>query len=93
MLLMFKTVFTAGLLHHGNFPRRNSTKLNHPVYDTFLWNGIDCIDSSKGYVEGNVVPCCKSCNEMKSSKSSEDFLRQVEAIHIWQQDRNPSAVA
>lgn len=31
----------------------------------FIYNGIDRLDSSKGYVDGNVVPCCSDCNRAK----------------------------
>jgi len=30
------------------------------------YNGIDRVDSSKGYVLSNCVPCCKLCNRSKS---------------------------
>jgi hypothetical protein len=29
--------------------------------------GLDRIDNAMGYVEQNVVPCCKNCNTMKNS--------------------------
>jgi hypothetical protein len=61
-------------------------------YTQFRWNGIDRIDSSKGYVDGNVVPCCKTCNELKSDKSREEFLAQIEAIHRWQNRQRAASV-
>jgi hypothetical protein len=33
--------------------------------EPFIYNGIDRLDSSKGYIQGNCVPCCKSCNSIK----------------------------
>lgn len=42
--------------------------------------GIDRVDSSKGYVEGNMVPCCTLCNRMKSDLPREVFLTHVERI-------------
>lgn len=30
-------------------------------------SGLDRMDNSKGYVYGNVVPCCRDCNLMKNS--------------------------
>jgi hypothetical protein len=30
-------------------------------------SGLDRLDSSKGYEEGNVVPCCKGCNTQKGN--------------------------
>jgi hypothetical protein len=65
-----------------------SQKLWQGTLDTerqaFRWNGLDRIDSSKGYTEDNVVPCCTSCNLMKSDKTREEFLLAIEAIHRWQ---------
>jgi len=36
-------------------------------------NGIDRVDPSKGYIEGNVVPCCKQCNLAKLDYTVEEF--------------------
>jgi 5-methylcytosine-specific restriction endonuclease McrA len=44
------------------------------------YNGIDRLDSAKGYVEGNVVPCCGHCNKAKLNLSHDDFLRLVGRI-------------
>lgn len=44
-------------------------------------NGIDRIDNSLGYVEGNVRPCCTRCNAMKSNMSDDDFKTQVKNIY------------
>lgn len=42
--------------------------------------GIDRIDSTKGYVRGNMLPCCTACNRMKNSHSFEFFCEHVLAI-------------
>ena len=39
--------------------------------------GVDRIDSSVGYVEGNVVPCCPTCNVMKNEHTQEDMLNHM----------------
>lgn len=41
---------------------------------TFKYNGIDRMDNSKGYIIGNIVPCCKMCNMAKNDMSIEKFL-------------------
>lgn len=46
----------------------------------YPYNGIDRIDSNKGYVENNVVPCCKWCNQAKSIMSQRDFYEWVQKI-------------
>ena len=60
--------------------------INHPRGD-LLHLGIDRIDSSKGYVEDNVVPCCGTCNVMKMAMSREEFLNHNERISNYQKEK------
>lgn len=46
-----------------------------------LVNGIDRIDSSKGYTLNNCVTCCEQCNKMKLNYSVQDFLSKVREIY------------
>lgn len=48
-------------------------------------NGIDRIDSSKGYTLDNCVPCCKKCNIMKLDSSKDDFIAQAYKIVAHQE--------
>lgn len=43
--------------------------------------GIDRLDSSIGYLTGNVVPCCKQCNVGKMDCSLEEICRRYEEIY------------
>lgn len=43
----------------------------------YIYNGIDRIDSSKGYTLDNVVPCCKDCNYAKGDMSYTEFKNLV----------------
>lgn len=47
-------------------------------------NGIDRIDSSKGYELSNIVPCCTMCNRMKLDFTSKEFLNHIQQIHNYQ---------
>jgi hypothetical protein len=47
----------------------------------FGYNGIDRIDSSKGYIEGNIVTCCKTCNTGKNALSIDDFYEWIDTVH------------
>lgn len=49
-----------------------------------LRNGIDRIDSNKGYIKSNVVPCCSTCNYMKNNLSQQVFLDHIEKIAEFQ---------
>lgn len=55
-------------------------KKNKIIYSTYLYNGIDRIDNTKGYFIDNVVPCCKNCNGMKSSHSQQFFIDHMTKI-------------
>jgi hypothetical protein len=46
-----------------------------------LAKGIDRIDSSGGYISGNVLPCCKLCNIIKLDLSIDDFYDMVNSIY------------
>ncbi len=48
---------------------------------TVEYNGIDRIDSNKGYIKGNVTTCCKFCNRMKMDHSTEFFKEQIARIY------------
>ena len=45
-----------------------------------LYNGIDRIDSSKGYTIDNVVSCCKKCNITKSSLPYNDWIVYLDRL-------------
>lgn len=45
------------------------------------FNGIDRIDTTKGYSKDNCVPCCKRCNYAKHVMSTPVFLEHVEKIY------------
>jgi len=39
----------------------------------YIYNGVDRIDSERGYTIDNVVSCCGTCNLAKQSKTVEQF--------------------
>lgn len=41
----------------------------------FLFNGLDRKDNKKGYHISNVVPACKTCNQVKGEHLSFDEMR------------------
>ena len=45
-----------------------------------LINGIDRVDNTKGYINGNCVACCPTCNKMKSALSYEEFISHIKKI-------------
>ncbi len=57
--------------NHRNYISKRYDKLNE-----FVYNGIDRVDNSKGYVIGNVVGCCRECNTKKGSVTI-DMCRKI----------------
>lgn len=55
-------------------------------FGEFIYNGMDRIDSSKGYFEGNVVPCCKTCNYAKRIMSLSEFKEWIERVYKRRKD-------
>lgn len=54
----------------------------------YFYNGIDRIQNEYGYEADNVVPCCKTCNSMKSSMSRSIFLVHINLIVNYQREVN-----
>jgi len=52
----------------------------------YLHNGIDRINSSKGYINGNVLPCCEICNKAKRDLSLDEFLNWINRIIKFRYD-------
>jgi hypothetical protein len=65
--------------------------LRRDVYPELIirWSGLDRVDSSKGYIHGNIVPCCFECNGMKTNHTLEEFLDLVGRIRAY----DPSAAS
>ena len=60
---------------HKSDQKFNKTDI--PYYRT----GVDRIDPTKGYTKENCVPCCTTCNRMKSDLSNYSFLYKIKNIY------------
>ena len=65
-----KYLFISGCYYCSSGPKN----IQKGIVGDFVYNGIDRINSSKGYEIDNVVPCCKRCNVAKSDMSVNEFL-------------------
>jgi hypothetical protein len=65
----------------GELP--SSTLILETTKEEMLYNGIDRIDSSLGYIKNNCVPCCKYCNRAKSDMSTEEFSLWIYKIYNY----------
>jgi len=48
----------------------SKTKAKRSIY---IYNGIDRVDNSLGYVKENCKSCCFRCNKIKRDMSLEEF--------------------
>lgn len=53
----------------------------HDAPEIYVYNGIDRIDSSSGYVATNCLPCCVVCNRMKNSHDQTFFIQHIKKIY------------
>jgi len=51
-----------------------------PHNGTYVYTGIDRLDRRIGYIQGNVVPCCRTCNDMKGVLGRDEFIARVKRI-------------
>lgn len=51
----------------------SNTKITKNTINPLHYNGIDRIDNRLGYTIGNVVPCCRICNNAKGQMTVHEF--------------------
>lgn len=66
----------------GIEPRQIKKPTNGNV-GIYIYNGIDRIDSKKGYTVDNCVPCCGNCNYAKKRMTEEEFKEWVKRIYNY----------
>lgn len=50
----------------------------------YFWNGLDRMDSSRGYTSENVVSCCSTCNKAKLAMPRARFLEWIDRVYRFQ---------
>jgi len=89
---MFKELSFSNCFYCGSPPSSirsvHSNKKHLPDHKEAVMNGIDRIDSSRGYTNDNVRSCCFTCNAMKLDHSIEVFLDHVKKIYDYMELNN-----
>jgi hypothetical protein len=75
----FRDITAQGCFYCGASP--NNSGGSNQNFGKYTYNGIDRVDNTIGYVEGNIVPCCRRCNRAKDVYTLPDFYNWVESIH------------
>jgi len=50
-------------------------------YGDYIYNGLDRIDNNKGYIMGNIVPCCNICNQAKKDYTIQEFKDWIKRVY------------
>lgn len=74
----FFHLVNASCFYCGGSPNNHISTTSKKSSATY--NGIDRIDNKKGYIDGNVVSCCKLCNLAKRDMDVNDFLKWARAV-------------
>ena len=56
---------------------------NNTVSHSQVWphNGIDRLNNSLGYINENIVPCCRHCNTIKMAMNYDAFIEKIKKIY------------
>lgn len=65
---------------HSTFSKNGDLRFSN---EAFVYNGIDRVDNKIGYVDTNVVPCCRICNYIKNRFDAEKINSRIEEFVEW----------
>ena len=83
----FKKISSQNCYYCGITPQQhNKSQIGHS-YGIYKYNGLDRIDSNKGYNSDNCVACCKHCNFAKWDLSTNKFYKHIKKIYEHIKDR------
>lgn len=86
----FKKLTSDNCFYCGEKPSKIKDGYKNIKYknSVYIWNGIDRVDSTKGYIKSNCVTCCSKCNVAKKDMSFDDFISWVNKIYNNLKDNN-----
>lgn len=77
----FEQLIKSSCFYCNSEPR--TVKIRKTSNGGYIHNGIDRIDSSQGYIEGNIVSCCEICNKAKRDISIKDFSAWIKQLTTY----------
>ena len=77
---MFKDLVSKNCYYCDSPPRSVSYQRTRSKPSTGTLNGIDRIDSTKGYILSNIRTCCTNCNYAKRQMSEIEFVEWIAKV-------------
>jgi hypothetical protein len=77
----FRKITKENCFYCGEEPSSIEKGENH--YGIYVYNGIDRVDNSKGYITGNIVPCCGNCNFAKRKMNVPEFYKWIRKVYNY----------
>lgn len=77
----FKKLTSQKCFYCGINPTQHVKSHKNHYYGSYIYNGLDRIDSKQGYISLNLVPCCKYCNYAKNDLSTKEFYKHIKKIY------------
>lgn len=77
----FKALTSQDCRYCGRHPSSTFKRGKRRFNGYYVYNGIDRLDSKKGYTRLNTVPCCSTCNYAKRRMTEKEFVSWVTAVY------------
>ncbi len=84
---LFGKIVKQNCFYCGCPPSNIATRNKKLFLGVFTYNGLDRKDNSVGYLEENIVSCCKTCNYAKHTLSFNDFMEWIKRLCSFQTEK------
>ena len=81
----FKVLISGDCYYCGHPPAQQQ---HRPFNGNVVYNGVDRVDSSVGYVLNNVVTCCGKCNRAKFTYTVDEFRAYIKSTYEYMFSRS-----
>jgi hypothetical protein len=80
----FKSIILSNCFYCGMSPNMTGLSTKRKYTTDFVYNGVDRVDNTIGYTIENCVPCCKICNNSKSTLTLEGWKTWIKQVYEFQ---------
>lgn len=83
----FNSITSSNCFYCGVEPRQKVSNKFNKRNGTYVYNGLDRIDNTRGYVVSNCVACCGICNRAKNNLSTQEFQTWLSRLVKFQRNK------